>query len=83
MNCLAVLPDGSLASASSDDTVRLWNKDGKDGICTHTLEGHTQAVYCMAVLRDGSLASGSKDRAIKLWKDGVCTHTLEGFSFSV
>ena len=32
--CLAVFPDGSLASGSKDETVKLWNKDG---VCIHTL----------------------------------------------
>ena len=62
--CLAVLPDGSLASGSFDKTVKLW----KDGVCTHTLEGHTDGVLCLAVLPDGSLASGSHDGTVKLWK---------------
>ncbi len=80
VTCLAVLGDGvSLASGSSDNTVRLWKT--KTGVCTHVLEGHTHNVMCLAVLGDGaSLASGSEDETVRVWntKTGVYTHVLEG-----
>ena len=63
MTCLAVLPDGCLASGSDDKTVRLW----RDGQCTATLTGHTDDVNCLAVLPDGTLASGSADKTVRLW----------------
>ena len=56
---LAVLPDGSLASGSSDNTIRIW--DTKSWSTIKALTGHTNSVYSLAVLHDGSLASGSSD----------------------
>ena len=55
MACLAVLPDGILASGSWDNTVRLW----REGACVATLTGHTGVVWRLVVLPDGTLASSS------------------------
>src|SRR5262249_8015881 len=65
VTALAVLPDGRLASASGDGTIRLW--DPKGGAETARLEGHTEYVTALAVLPDGRLASASGDRTIRLW----------------
>ncbi|SIN86873.1 WD domain-containing protein, G-beta repeat-containing protein [Singulisphaera sp. GP187] len=63
---LAFRPDGGqLASASFDQSVRLWNlaNDRPDGVFT----GHSDFVYDVAYAPDGhSLLSVSKDRTIKL-----------------
>jgi WD40 repeat protein len=54
-----------LASASWDDTVRLW--DPKTGTTVQTREGHTNAVSAMAFSRDGQLlASASWDTTVRL-----------------
>ena len=55
VRCLAVLPDGTLASGSKDNTVHLW----REGACVATLTGHIGEVLCLAVLPEGTLASGS------------------------
>jgi WD40 repeat protein len=78
ITALAVLPDGRLASASDDRTVRLW--DVNRGTETARLEGHTEAITALAVLPDGRLASASDDGTVRLWdvKRGVETARLDG-----
>jgi WD40 repeat protein len=68
---LAFAPDGkTLASASYDQTLRLW--DIADGHWPRaprlTLRGHTNWVFCATFAPDGrTLASGGYDRTIRFW----------------
>src|SRR4051794_19719113 len=64
---VAYSPDGkTLASASRDGTVKLW--DAVTGEEKATLKGHTDWVFSVAFSPDGkTLASASRDRTIKLW----------------
>jgi photosystem II stability/assembly factor-like uncharacterized protein len=64
-------PDGStLASASSDATVRLW--DPATGETLHVLRGHTSTVWRVEFSPDGKmLASASWDGTVKLWDVGT------------
>jgi cytochrome c len=63
---LAVSPDGTtLASASWDQTVRLWTLATGD---TRVLEGHTQNVNGVAFTPDGrSLVSAGYDLTLRIW----------------
>src|SRR5436305_754191 len=63
---VAFSPDGkTLASASSDKTIKLW--DVATGKEQATLNGHTDGVSSVAFSPDGkTLASGSSDKTIKL-----------------
>ena len=73
-------PDGNtLASASDDNTVRLW---GVDGTPIATLEGHSALVLAVEFSPDGNtLASASDDNTVRLWGvDGTPIATLEGHS---
>jgi WD40 repeat protein len=67
VNAVAFSPDGSLlASASYDETVRLWNPS--TGQEVQELEGHTGWVNAVAFSPDGSLlASASSDQTVRLW----------------
>ncbi|MGO9545003.1 MAG: WD40 repeat domain-containing protein [Rhodomicrobium sp.] len=60
-------PDsGALASASNDNTLKLW--DAASGRELHTLAGHTDYVTSVAFSPDGRFAlSGSEDTTLKLW----------------
>ena len=64
---LAYSPDGkTLASASADYTVRLWN--ARNGKHIQTFTGHTDEVNSLAFSRDGkTLASASLDGTVLLW----------------
>ncbi|MCC5666113.1 hypothetical protein LC653_19845 [Nostoc sp. CHAB 5784] len=73
-------PDGkTLASSSSDYTIKLWNLEtGKE---IRTLTGHDNDVKSVSFSPDGkTLASGSGDNTIKLWnlETGKEIRTLTG-----
>ncbi len=64
---VAMRPDGSqLATASGDDTVRLW--DANSGALLQTLEGHEELVRAVVFSSDGSqLATASGDQTARIW----------------
>ncbi|KAJ4331972.1 hypothetical protein N0V95_009773, partial [Ascochyta clinopodiicola] len=82
---VAFSADGDrLASASHDETVRVW--DAKTGKALHKLEGHSNWVSSVAFSADGDrLASASHDETVRVWdaKTGQLLHTLEGHSHYV
>jgi ribosome assembly protein 4 len=68
VNHLAFSPDGrTIASASFDKKVKLWN--GYTGDYIQTLHGHVGSVYQVAWSPDSRyLVSASKDSTAKLWQ---------------
>lgn len=75
---LAFSPDGTtLASASEDRTIALW--DVVNGTLRRVLTGHTEGVYNVVFSPNGAtLLSASADGTIKFWdsQTGECVNTL-------
>ncbi|BAZ09814.1 protein kinase [Calothrix sp. NIES-4071] len=73
----------TLASGSTDKTIKLWSIDGEE---IRVLKGHNQSVMKIAFSPDGkTLASGSNDRTAKLWniETGQEIRTFVGHSDSI
>jgi WD40 repeat protein/energy-coupling factor transporter ATP-binding protein EcfA2 len=80
---IAISPDGlKLASASNDNTLKLWDLDGK---CLNTFQGHISDVVRVSFSPDGQMiASTSYDTTVRLWNlDGTLLRTLEGHTNQV
>ncbi|NET05942.1 MAG: TIR domain-containing protein [Symploca sp. SIO2B6] len=75
---VAFSPDGNtIASANSDNTVKLWNRQGE---FLQSLKGHEDMVNSVAFSPDGkTIASASWDKTLKLWnREGELLQTLKG-----
>ncbi|MEW5856684.1 MAG: WD40 repeat domain-containing protein, partial [Cyanobacteriota bacterium] len=85
VNSIGFSPDGkTLASGSSDGTIKLW--EVATGKLLSTLTGHDSSVFSVCFSPDGkTLASGSSDGTIKLWEvaTGKALTTLTGHGSSV
>ena len=81
---IAFSPDGNiLASASWDDTIRLW--DVATGESLRTLTGHRGAVKSIAFSPDGKTLAGGSFQEVRLWdvNTGSHLHTLTGHTVFV
>jgi WD40 repeat protein len=77
---LKLLDSDILASASEDNTIKLWNIT--NGSLIRTLSNHTAAIYWSLDFFDEEsklLLSGSVDRTIKFWNftTGQCLNTID------
>jgi WD40 repeat protein len=68
VDCLAVLPDGRVASAGGDGAIRLWDP-ARPGADLGVLGQHSQyaAVLALAVLPGGRVVSGGSDGMVLVW----------------
>jgi WD40 repeat protein len=73
INSMILLPNGMIASASNDKTIKIW--DINNSICIKSLEGHTDNINILVLLSNGMIASGSSDNTIKIWdyvNENIC-----------
>ena len=83
-SCRLSADEKTLVSASSDQTLKLWDFPG--GREKLTLSGHTGAVLACDISFDGStIVSASWDSTLKIWdtKSGEAKLTLSGHQKSV
>ncbi|MEP1022664.1 hypothetical protein [Leptolyngbya sp. GB2-A2] len=83
VNSVVFSPDGeTIATASGDQSVKLWNRQGKE---LQTLKGHSAGVLSVAFSPDGeTIATASGDQSVKLWnRQGKELQTLKGHSAGV
>lgn len=83
VNSISYSREGKLlATASSDTTVKIWQRNGK---LLKTLMGHRDSVIDVAFSpQQNLLASASEDNTIKLWNsEGKLLETLRGHRGSV
>ena len=80
---VAFSPDGkTIATGNSDNTVKLWNLEGKE---LQSFKGHSSSVRSVAFSPDGkTIATGSFDNTVKLWNlQGKELQSFKGHSSGV
>ena len=73
VRALCMLADGRLASASDDNTIRLW--DLNTGVEVDRLQFNTGQITALCVLPDGRLAFGLHHSTIRLWDLNIGAET--------
>ncbi len=81
---LAVLPNNSFASASQDNSIRIWNQNTFEII--RNLTDHTNSVRGLAALKNGHFVSISADKTAIVWDSSsftklriITTNSFYGF----
>jgi len=84
VNSVAFSPDGqTLASASSDNTIKLWNV--ATGQLINTIKGHNQKISSIAFSIDGRSLSSASGKMVRLWNidNGQLITSLAGHTDDV
>ena len=80
--CLKVLPNGQLASGSSDFSIKLWSViSDQTNDCLFTLTGHYESITSLDYLETRNfLVSASEDKNIRVWnlKERQCERIISG-----
>jgi len=67
INQIKIFPNSNMAASASDDnTVKVWDLTSTRLIQTYT--GHTNNVECVEFLDANNIASGSVDNTIQIWQ---------------
>jgi len=77
--------DGTLASGSNDNTVRIWGMDSTGTFeCKSTLSGHNGAVTQVEFSDAGTLVSASEDGTTRFWDvaTGAQKEEMQGEKFT-
>ena len=61
------LPNGYIASASADFTVKIWNITDSNWSVIQTYANHTGMVYDLEYIDELTIASSSADKTIHIW----------------
>lgn len=80
---LLSLKNRDFASASDDNTIKIWSPVG---VLQATLNSHTGSVLKLVELKNGDIASSSEDGTIKIWTiNGIFSlkRTLTGHTNSI
>lgn len=65
INCLLKLSNGKIVSAGQDKTIKLWDINKSQSLCS--LTGHKSMIWCIGEVEKNKVMSGSSDRFLKLW----------------
>jgi WD40 repeat protein len=68
VSSVSVGPDGTIASASADGTVRLWDLGAR--ACVRVLAGHDGAVLSVCHVGD-HIVSGGQDGTVRVWRSSA------------
>lgn len=86
VNAVAIMRNGLIASAGTDNIINIWNINDK--ACIGALIGHTDnicSLYCNQDQSNGMeyLISSSWDKTARVWHEKECKYILQGHEGAV
>lgn len=67
ITCLVELNDGSIASTSIDNTIRIWDQNSSLSLVLN-IDNAMEEIYRLVELKNGHIAAGGKCGLIYIWK---------------